>query len=155
LGNAFSEFMSNPFGAIGSLFKGGPKTPQDYLDEIMKQRVMTVKQNEANTIQNEIYNNILKNAFAGRNENYSDVANSFDTSPIGNLSGMSAGLRMGTGERILLNKASIDLLTQAQELREKGDKLMLEALDRTETQKKIDGIWSAQLWRNTLSKIKI
>ena len=155
LGNAFSEFMSNPFGAIGSLFKGGPKTPHDYLDEIMKQRVMTVKQNEANAIQNEIYNNIMKNAFAGKNENYSEVANSFDASPIGSLSGMSAGLRMGTGERILLNKASIDLLTQAQELREKGDKLMLEALDRTETQKKIDGIWSAQLWRNTLSKIKI
>lgn len=155
LGNAFSEFMSNPFGAIGSLFKGGPKTPQDYLDEIMKQRVMTMKQNEANTIQNEIYNNIMKNAFAGKNENYSEVANSFDASPIESLSGMSAGLRMGTGERILLNKASIDLLTHAQELREKGDKLMLEALDRTETQKKIDGIWSAQLWRNTLSKIKI
>lgn len=155
LGNAFSEFMSNPFGAIGSLFKGGPKTPQDYLDEIMKQRVMTMKQNEANAIQNEIYNNIMKNAFAGKNENYSDVANSFDTAPIGSLSGISSGLRMGTGERILLNKASIDLLTHAQELRGKGDKLMLEALDRTETQKKIDGIWSAQLWRNTLSKIKI
>jgi hypothetical protein len=155
MGNAFNELMSNPFGLIGSLFKGGPKKPQDYLDEILKQRLTALKQNEANALQNEIYNNIMKNAFAGKNDNYSEVANSFDTSPTGNLSGMSAGLRMGTGERILLNKASIDLLTHAQELREKGDKLLLEALDRTETQQKIDGIWSAQMWRNTLAKIKI
>ncbi|MFY8111009.1 MAG: hypothetical protein ACOVKP_03290 [Flavobacterium sp.] len=155
LGNAFNDFMANPFGAIGMIFKGGPKTPQDYLDEIMKQRFNTMKQNEANAIQNEIYSNIMKNALSGKNENYGDVANSFETNPIGNLSGISAGLRLTTGERMLLNKASVDLLTKAQELREKGDKLMLEALDRTETQKRLDGIWSAQLFRNTLANIKI
>ncbi len=155
LGNAFNDFMSNPFGSIGALFKGGPKTPADYLDEIMKQRLITLKQNEATAIQNEIYNNIMKNAFAAKNDDYSSLANSFDANPIGNLSGMSAGLRMNTGERMLLNKASLDLLTKAQELREKGDKLMLEALERTETQKRLDGIWSAQMFRNTLSNIKI
>lgn len=145
----------NPIGIIGTLLKGDPKSVQDYIDEIMNQRINAMKQNEANTIQNEIYNNIMKNAFAAKNDDYSSLANSFDTNPIGNLSGMSAGLRMNTGERMLLNKASLDLLTKAQELREKGDKLMLEALDRTETQKRLDGIWSAQMFRNTLSNIKI
>jgi len=145
----------NPIGIIGTLFNGGPKTAQDYIDEIMTQRINAMKQNEANTIQNVIFNNIMKSAFSAKNEDYSSLANSFDTSPIGNLSGMSAGLRMNTGERMLLNKASLDLLTKAQELREKGDKLMLEALDRTETQKRLDGIWSAQMFRNTLSNIKI
>ena len=145
----------NPIGIIGTLFNGGPKTAQDYIDEIMTQRINAMKQNEANTIQNVIFNNIMKSAFSAKNEDYSTLANSFDTSPIGNLSGMSAGLRMNTGERMLLNKASLDLLTKAQELREKGDKLMLEALDRTETQKRLDGIWSAQMFRNTLSNIKI
>lgn len=154
LSNASKDAM-NPFGIIGTLFKGGPKTAQDYIDEVMAQRINAMKQSEANAIQNEIYNNIMKNAFSAKNEDYSSLANSFDTSPIGNLSGMSAGLRMNTGERMLLNKASLDLLTKAQELREKGDKLMLEALDRTETQKRLDGIWSAQLFRNTLSNIKI
>jgi hypothetical protein len=62
---------------------------------------------------------------------------------------------MNTGERMLLIKASLDLLTKARELREKGDKLMLQALDSTETQKRLDGIWSAQLLRNTLLNIKI
>ena len=62
---------------------------------------------------------------------------------------------MNTGERMLLIKASLDLLTKAQELREKGNKLMLQALDSTETQKRLDGIWSAQLLRNTLLNIKI
>lgn len=145
----------NPIGIIGTIFNGGPKTAQDYIDEIMTQRINAMKQNEANTIQNIIFNNIMKSAFSTKNEDYSSLANSFDTSPIGNLSGMSAGLRMNTGERMLLNKASLDLLTKAQELREKGDKLMLEALDRTETQKRLDGIWSAQMFRNTLSNIKI
>jgi len=145
----------NPIGIIGTLLNGGPKSVQDYIDEIMNQRINTMKQNEANTIQNEIYNNIMKNAFAAKNDDYSSLANSFDKNPIGNLSGMSAGLRMNTGERMLLNKASLDLLTKAQELREKGDKLMLEALDRTETQKRLDGIWSAQMFRNTLSNIKL
>jgi hypothetical protein len=159
LGNAFNEFMSNPFGLVGLILKGS-KTPVDYLEEVLKQRQAAAKQNEANTIQNEIYNraafrNIMKNAFAGKNEDYSALVNSFDTSPIGNISGIAAGLRIDTGQRMLLNKASLDLLTKAQELREKADKLMLEALDRTETQKKIDGIWSAQLFRNTLSSIKI
>ena len=155
LGNSFNDFMSNPFGALGLIFKGGPKSPQDYLDEVMKQRLNTLKQNEANAIQNQIFNNILKNALSAKNEDYSSISNSFDASPIGNLSGNAAGLRMGTGERILLNKASIDLLTHAQELREKGDELMLEALNRTETQKKLDGVWSAQMFRNSLAKIKI
>jgi hypothetical protein len=145
----------NPIGIIGTLLNGGPKSVQDYIDEIMNQRINAMKQNEANTIQNEIYNNIMKKAFAAKNDDYSSLANSFDTNPIGNLSGMSAGLRMNTGERMLLNKASLDLLTKAQELREKGDKLMLEALDRTETQKRLDGIWSAQMFRNTLSNIKL
>jgi len=155
LGNAFIDFMSNPFGSIGALFKSEPKTLAGYLDEIMKQRLTTLKQNEANTIQNVIFTNIMKNAFAAKNDDYSSLANSFDTSPIWNLSGMSAGLRMNTGKRMLLNKASLDLLTKAQVLREKGDKLMLEALDRTETQKRLDGIWSAQMFRNKLSNIKI
>ena len=30
LGNSFKDFMSNPFGALGLIFKGGPKSPQDY-----------------------------------------------------------------------------------------------------------------------------
>jgi len=145
----------NPIGIIGTLLKGGPKSAQDYIDEIMTQRINAMKQNEANTIQNVIFNNIMKSAFSAKNEDYSSLANSFDTSPIGNLSGMSAGLRMNTGERMLLIKASLDLLTKAQELREKGNKLMLQALDNTETQKRLDGIWSAQMFRNTLSNIKI
>ena len=50
---------------------------------------------------------------------------------------------MNTGERMLLIKASLDLLTKARELREKGNKLMLQASDNTETQKRLDGILSA------------
>ena len=90
-------------------------------------------------------NNSLKNTFTSN----------LNTDWNGNIGGISSGLRLGTGERILVNKAALDLLTKAQELREKGDKLMSEALERTATQKKVDGIWAAQLWRNNLAKIKI
>ena len=90
-------------------------------------------------------NNSLKNTFTSN----------LNTDWNGNIGGISSGLRLGTGERILVNKAALDLLTKAQELREKGDKLMSEALERTATQKKVDGIWAAQLWRNNIAKIKI
>ena len=90
-------------------------------------------------------NNSLKNTFTSN----------LNTDWNGNIGGISSGLRLGTGERILVNKAALDLLTKAQELREKGDKLMSEALERTAMQKKVDGVWAAQLWRNNLAKIKI
>ena len=70
MGNAFDEFMSNPFGLIGSLFKGGPKKPQDYLDAILAQRMEAKAQNQANAVQTEIYNNILKNAFDNKDGNF-------------------------------------------------------------------------------------
>jgi hypothetical protein len=153
LGNAFDELMSNPFGLIGSLFKGGPKTPQVYLDEILKQRVEAKLQNQANAVQTEIYNNILKNAFDGKEGNYSGLLNSLNFAS--NSFGTKSGLRMSTGERIAGNKFSIDLITKAQELREKADALLLEALKRTDEQKQLDAVWQKEMIRKSLIKMTL
>lgn len=61
----------NPFGISGILLKGGRKSAQDYLEEIMSQRINAMKQNEANPIQHVSYKNIIKNAFAVKNDDYS------------------------------------------------------------------------------------
>jgi hypothetical protein len=153
LGNAFDELMSNPFGLVGSLFKGGPKTPQVYLDEILKQRVEAKLQNQANAVQTEIYNNILKNAFDGKDGNYSGLLNSLNFAS--NSFGTKSGLRMSTGERIAGNKFSIDLITKAQELREKADALLLEALKRTDEQKQLDAVWQKEMIRKSLIKMTL
>jgi hypothetical protein len=153
LGNAFDELMSNPFGLIGSLFKGGPKKPQDYLDEILKQRFEAKLQNQANAAQTEIYNNILKNAFEGKDGNYAGLLNNANFAT--NTFGTKSGLRMSTGERIAGNKFSIDLITQAQELREKADTLLLEALKRTDEQKQLDAVWQKEMIRKSLSKMTL
>lgn len=153
LGNAFDELMSNPFGLIGSLFKGGPKTPQVYLDEILKQRMEAKLQNQANAVQTEIYNNILKNAFDGKDGNYSGLLSSLNFAS--NSFGTKSGLRMSTGERIAGNKFSIDLITQAQELREKADALLLEALKRTDEQKQLDAVWQKEMIRKSLIKMTL
>ena len=153
LGNAFDELMSNPFGLIGSLFKGGPKKPQDYLDEILKQRFEAKLQNQANAAQTEIYNNILKNAFEGKDGNYAGLLNNANFAT--NTFGTKSGLRMSTGERIAGNKFSIDLITQAQELREKADTLLLEALKRTDEQKQLDAVWQKEMIRKSLSKMSL
>lgn len=153
MGNAFDELMANPFGLIGSLFKAGPKTPQVYLDEILKQRMEAKLQNQANAVQTEIYNNILKTAFDGKDGNYSGLLNSlnFTSSSFGTKS----GLRMSTGERIAGNKFSIDLITKAQELREKADSLLLEALKRTDEQKQLDAVWQKEMIRKSLIKMTL
>jgi hypothetical protein len=153
MGNAFDELMANPFGLIGSLFKGGPKTPQVYLDEIIKQRMEAKVQNQANAVQTEIYNNILKTAFEGRDGNYSGLLNSlnFTSSSFGTKS----GLRISTGERIAGNKFSIDLITKAQELREKADALVFEALKRTDEQKQLDAVWQKEMIRKSLIKMTL
>jgi hypothetical protein len=153
MGNAFEELIANPFGIIGSLFKVVSKTPQMYLDEIIKQRMEAKVQNQANEIQTEIYNNILKNAFDGKDGNYSGLLNSlnFTSSSFGTKS----GLRMSTGERIAGNKFSIDLITKAQELREKADTLVLEALKRTDEQKQLDAVWQKEMIRKSLIKMTL
>ena len=153
MGNAFDELMSNPFGLIGSLFKGGPKTPQVYLDEILKQRMEAKMQNQANAVQTEIYNNILKNAFDGKDGNYSGLLRSPNL--VSNSFGTKSGLRMSTGERIAGNKFSIDLITKSQELREKADTLMLEALKRTDEQKQLDAVWQKEMIRKSLTKMTL
>ncbi|GAB2627988.1 hypothetical protein GCM10027035_23170 [Emticicia sediminis] len=149
----FDELMANPFGLIGSLFKGGPKTPQVYLDEIIKQRMEAKVQNQANAVKTKIYNNILKTAFEDRDGNYSGLLNSlnFTSSNFGTKS----GLRMSTGERIAGNKFSIDLITKAQELREKADALVLEALKRTNEQKQLDAVWQKEMIRKSLIKMTL
>lgn len=48
------------------------------------------------------------------------------------------GLRLTTGERASLQKAAMDLATQAVEYRTKGDKLMEEALEKTPLQQVIE-----------------
>lgn len=153
MGNAFEELIANPFGIIGSLFKLVSKTPQMYLDEIIKQRMEAKVQNQANEIHTEIYNNILKNAFDGKDGNYSGLLNSlnFTSSSFGTKS----GLRISTGERIAGNKFSIDLITKAQELREKADTLVLEALKRTDEQKQLDAVWQKEMIRKSLIKMTL
>ena len=153
MGNAFDELMSNPFGLIGSLFKGGPKTPQVYLDEILKQRMEAKMQNQANAVQTEIYNNILKNAFDGKDGNYSGLLSTLNFASAS--FGTKSGLRMSTGERIAGNKFSIDLITKSQELREKADTLMLEALKRTDEQKQLDAVWQKEMIRKSLTKMTL
>lgn len=153
LGNAFDELMANPFGLIGSLFKGGPKTPQVYLDEILKQRMEAKLQNQANAVQTEIYNNILKTAFDGKDGNYSGLLSSLNFAS--SSFGTKSGLRMSTGERIAGNKFSIDLITKAQELREKADALLLEALKRTDEQKQLDAVWQKEMIRKSLIKMTL
>ncbi len=158
MGNAFDDLMSNPFGFIGILSNGGPKKPQDYLDAIMKQRVETQQQHQTNAIQTEIYNNILKNAFDGgaasrKSGNYSGLLNSLNFAS--NSFGTKSGLRMGTGERIAGNKFGIDLITKAQELREKADSLLLEALKRTDEQKQLDAVWQKEMIRKSLTKMTL
>ncbi len=151
--NAFDDLMSNPFGFIGILFNGGPKKPQDYLDAIMKQRIETKLQNEANAVQTEIYNKILKNAFDGKSGNYSGLLNSLNFSS--SSFGTKSGLRMSTGERIAGNKFAIDLITKAQELREKADTLLLEALKRTDEQKQLEAVWQKEMIRKSLTKMTL
>lgn len=65
------------------------------------------------------------------------------------------GLRMTTGERIANQKAAVDLYVKAAELREKGDALMFEAVQRTTEQKYVDGIRERQFSRNALATIKL
>jgi hypothetical protein len=153
MGNAFEELIANPFGIIGSLFKVVSKTPQMYLDEIIKQRMEAKVQNQANEIQTEIYNNIIKTAFDGKDGNYSGLLNSFNF--MSSSFGTKSGLRMSTGERIAGNKFSIDLITKAQELREKADTLVLEALKRTDEQKQLDAVWQKEMIRKSLIKMTL
>ena len=153
LGNAFDEVISNPFALVGTLFGKGMKTPNDYLDEIMKQRMEAQSQNQAQAAQAEIYNNILKNALDGKDSNYAGLLNSLNVS--GALGGSKSGLRMTTGERISSNKIVVDLMTKAQELREKADSLLLEALKRTDEQKQLEAVWQKEMIRKSLIKMTL
>jgi hypothetical protein len=62
---------------------------------------------------------------------------------------------MSTGERIAGNKFSIDLITKAQELREKADTLVLEAIKRTDEQKQLDAVWQKEMIRKSLIKMTL
>ena len=62
---------------------------------------------------------------------------------------------MSTGERIAGNKMAIDFITQAQELREKADSLLLEALKRTDEQKQLEAVWQKEMIRKLLSKMSL
>ena len=152
-GAGINEILANPFGFFGEIFKGGPKLPMDYYTEIMKQRIEAKQQNQANAIQSEIYNNILKNAFDGKDGNYSGLLSSLNFAS--NSFGNKSGLRMSTGERIAGNKMAIDFITQAQELREKADSLLLEALKRTDEQKQLEAVWQKEMIRKSLSKMSL
>jgi hypothetical protein len=149
--SVLDDVLQNPFGIIGKIFGAGSQTPNDYLDEIMKTRIETQAQNQAAEIQAEIYNNILKNATNG-GSNYNSLLNSF--SAFG-TSGAKSGLRLTTGERISGNKIAIDLFQQAQELREKGDALLLEATQRTDEQKSMDAVWQKKMIRESLTKMTL
>jgi hypothetical protein len=152
IGNAFEELMLNPFGAIGAIFKGH-KTPSDYLDAIMKQRMEAKIQSQANAIQAEIYNNILKNSLSGKEGNFAGLLNGLNIS--NNAFNSKSGLRMSTGERIISNKIAIDLMTQAQDLRAKADALLLEAFHRTDEQKQLEAVWQKELIRQSLTKMSL
>ena len=67
----------------------------------------------------------------------------------------SDGLRMTTGERIANQKHALDLYVKAAELREKGDALMLEAVQRTPEQKQMDGMRERQFQRNAFAAIQL
>ena len=62
---------------------------------------------------------------------------------------------MTTGERISSNKIVVDLMTKAQELREKADSLLLEALKRTDEQKQLEAVWQKEMIRKSLIKMTL
>lgn len=102
----------------------------------------------------EIQNEILKKIQTSDNTDYTaGLANDY-TGPF-KLGTGSNGLRMTTGERIMANKASIDLYTKAQELREKADALLKEALAKTPIQEAVDGVIYRNYQLNELGKIRL
>lgn len=146
---AYEQDKANS-GLLGKIF--GAK-PEDYIAQVIKQRESSRNQSIATATQNEIYNNILKNAVSGKEGEYASLFNG-----VGALGGMIAtksGLRMSTGERIESNKMVIDLMTKAQEMRDKADGLLMEALQRTQEQKQLEAVWQKNMIRKSLTKMTL
>ncbi|RZM30534.1 MAG: hypothetical protein EOO88_00470 [Pedobacter sp.] len=70
-------------------------------------------------------------------------------------SSAATGLRMTTGERIANQKGALDLYVKAAELRQKGDELMFEAVQRTPEQKYVDGMRERSFQRTALAAVKL
>ena len=60
-----------------------------------------------------------------------------------------------TGERIANQKGALDLYVKAAELRQKGDELMFEAVQRTPEQKYVDGMRERSFQRTALAAVKL
>ena len=148
------EQAKNNKSAIGNFFSSD--NISNYVNELLKQRMEALAQYQANKMQSDIYNNILKNALSGKEGNgndYTGLLNSLNVG--GSLGGLKSGLRMSTGERIQGNAVAISLMEKAQELREKADSLMMEALQRTQEQKQLEAVWQKEMIRKSLSKMTL
>ncbi len=65
------------------------------------------------------------------------------------------GLRLTTGERIEVQGIAVDDLEQSVELQLEADRLVLDALTKTETQYKVDRAYQNALLRKSLQSIQI
>jgi lipoprotein NlpI len=66
-----------------------------------------------------------------------------------------AGIRMTTGERIEAQETALDHMMQSIQLQLKADELTIEAIRKTEHQRKIDATYENALIRKSLTKINI
>lgn len=132
-------------GAIGELFKG----PNQKEVEQHIQNMVARAQADA-----------MKRAMSSFQGGASiDYASFSQAPPMGadafGTSSAATGLRMTTGERIANQKGALDLYVKAAELRQKGDELMFEAVQRTPEQKYVDGMRERVFQRTALAAVKL
>ncbi|GAB4020686.1 hypothetical protein GCM10028808_62930 [Spirosoma migulaei] len=131
--------------AIGDLFKG----PDQKMMELQVQNMIARAQADA-----------LKTAMASFQGSSGVDYGAFSLAPSTGAaafgtSSAATSLRMTTGERMSNQKGAIDLYVKAAELRQKGDELMFEAVQRTAEQKYVDGARERSFQRYALAAIKL
>ncbi|MVM42006.1 hypothetical protein GO730_37370 [Spirosoma sp. HMF3257] len=131
--------------AIGDLFKG----PDQKMMELQVQNMIARAQADA-----------LKTAMASFQGSSGVDYGAFSQAPSTGASAFgtssaATSLRMTTGERMSNQKGAIDLYVKAAELRQKGDELMFEAVQRTAEQKYVDGARERSFQRYALAAIKL
>ncbi|WP_020597328.1 hypothetical protein [Spirosoma panaciterrae] len=131
--------------AIGDLFKG----PDQKMMELQVQNMIARAQADALKTAMASFQGSSGVNYGAFSQDPSTGAAAFGTSSA------ATSLRMTTGERIANQKGAIDLYVKAAELRQKGDELMFEAVQRTAEQKYVDGARERSFQRYALAAIKL
>lgn len=131
--------------AIGDLFKG----PDQKMMELQVQNMIARAQADAMKTAMASFQGSSGVNYGAFSQDPSTGAAAFGTSSA------ATSLRMTTGERIANQKGAIDLYVKAAELRQKGDELMFEAVQRTAEQKYVDGARERSFQRYALAAIRL